>query len=171
MSFSFKVQCFSIWPMDPLWLTYYLGEYYIDTDSLNLGNNARGIQCGLANVLFFFSTFPKSAFFIIIENDIKCDLQGTVIDIWNELKNLKITMKVKREYYIYPLLSLVSDFGHFPLFLLVLTFLRTRPCSLYHPLGGRLKWDRRTLQGFGKGLFWAMVQKMGHYAGPHSGIY
>ena len=81
MFLSFKVQCFSIWPMDPLWLTYYLGEYHTHTDSLKLGNNARGIQCGLANVLFFFSTFPKSAFFIIIENDIKCDLQGTVIDI------------------------------------------------------------------------------------------
>ena len=37
-------------------------------------------------------------------------------------------MKVKKEYYIYPLLSLVSDFGHFP-FLLVFTFLRTRPCT------------------------------------------
>ena len=81
MFFSFKVQCFSIWPMDPLWLTYYLGEYHIDTDSLNLGNNARGIQCGLANVLFLFSTFPKKCLFIIIENDTKCDLQGTMIDI------------------------------------------------------------------------------------------
>ena len=26
-------------------------------------------------------------------------------------------MKVKKEYYIYPLLSLVSDFGHFPFLL------------------------------------------------------
>ena len=34
-----------------------------------------------------------------------------------ELKDLKITMKVKKEYYIYPLLSLVSDFGHFPFLL------------------------------------------------------
>ena len=44
-------------------------------------------------------------------------------------------MKVKKEYYIYPLLSLVSDFGHFPLFLLVLTFLRTRPCTTLRAAG------------------------------------
>ena len=78
MSLSFKVQCFSIWPMDPLWLTYYLGEYHTDTDSLNLGNNAMGGQCGLTNILFFFTTFPISAFFIIIENATRCDLHGTM---------------------------------------------------------------------------------------------
>ena len=43
-------------------------------------------------------------------------------------------MKVKKEYYIYPLLSLVSDFGHYP-FLLVFTFLRTRPCTALQAAG------------------------------------
>ena len=76
-----------------------------------------------------------------------------------ELKNLKVTLKVKKEYYIYPLLSLVSDFGHFP-FLLFFTFLRTRPCTTLGAAG--LDGIVGPYKGLG-GVHFGSGAKMGRY--------
>ena len=119
MSLSFKVQCFSIWPMDPLWLTYYLGEYHTDTDSLNLGNNARGVQCGLANILFFF-----------LNLSIKCILYSH----WKWIEELENHYEGEERVLHLPAPVPRLRFWSFP-FLLVFTFLRTRPCTALQAAG------------------------------------
>ena len=76
-------------------------------------------------------------------------------------------MKVKKEYYIYPLLSLVSDFGHF-LFLLVFTILRTGPCTTLRRAG--LDGIVGPYKGLG-GVHFGLWCKHGTLpAGPHSDI-